>query len=65
MPQCWPFAVVADLTDMAMESLESDNGKTMDAVPAELDTPNVETILSPVRSLAGVIGETKVHEPGG
>ena len=65
MPQCWPFAVVADLTDMAMESLKSDNGKTLDAVPAGLGTPNVETILSPVRSLAGVIGTTKVHDLDG
>lgn len=33
----------------------------MDTVRAELETPNIETILSRVRSLAGVIGNTKVH----
>ena len=31
------------------------------SVQAEIENPNIETILSRVRSLAGVIGKTKVH----
>ena len=56
---------VAGLTDMVMEALKADYGKTLDAVRAELETPNIETILSRVRSLAGVIGKTKVHDLDG
>lgn len=52
---------VADLTDMVMEALKTNYGKTLDAVRTELETPNIEAILSRVRSLAGVIGKTKVH----
>ena len=56
---------VAGLTDMVMEALKAEYGKTLDAVRAELETPNIETILSRVRSLAGVIGKTKVHDLDG
>lgn len=56
---------VAGLTDMVMDALKVDYGKTLDAVRAELETPNIETILSRVRSLAGVIGKTKVHDLDG
>jgi len=49
---------VAGLTDLVMEALKSDSGKTLDAVRAEIESPNIETILSRVRSLAGVIGKT-------
>jgi hypothetical protein len=56
---------VAGLTDIVMEALKANYGKTLDAVRAELDTPNIETILSRVRSLAGVIGKTKVHDLDG
>lgn len=56
---------VAGLTDMVMEALKADYGKPLDAVWTELETPNIETILSRVRSLAGVIGETKVHDLNG
>jgi len=56
---------VAGLTDMVMEALKADYGKTLDAVRAELGTPNIEAVLSRVRSLAGVIGKTKVHELDG
>lgn len=52
---------VAGLTDMVMEALQAKYGKTFDAVRAEIENPNIETILSRVRSLAGVIGNTKVH----
>ena len=56
---------VAGLTDMVMEALKADYGKPLDAVWAELETPNIETILSRVRRLAGVIGKTKVHDLDG
>lgn len=52
---------VAGLTDMVMEALKSDYGATLTAIRAELATPNIETILSRTRSLASVIGQTKVH----
>tara|TARA_R110002110_G_scaffold405550_1_gene624805 strand:- start:74941 stop:76026 length:1086 start_codon:yes stop_codon:yes gene_type:complete len=50
---------------MVMESLKADYGNTLDAVRSELETQNIETILSRVRSLAGVIGKTKVHDLDG
>lgn len=56
---------VAGLTEMVMDALKSEYGKTLDAVCAELDSPNIEMILSRVRSLAGVIGKTKVHDLDG
>lgn len=56
---------VAGLTDMVMEALKAEYGTTLDAVWAELESPNIETILSRVRSLSGVIGKTKVHDLDG
>ncbi|MBS1157611.1 MAG: hypothetical protein H6R15_30 [Proteobacteria bacterium] len=56
---------VAGLTNMVMESLKGEYGKTLDAVRAEIENSNIETILSRVRSLAGVIGKTKVHDLDG
>lgn len=56
---------VAGLTDMVSEALEAEYGKTLNAVRGEIENPNIETILSRVRSLAGVIGKTKVHELDG
>ena len=56
---------VAGLTDMVMEALKAEYGKTLDAVRAEIENSNIETILSRVRSLAGVIGNTKVHDLDG
>ena len=52
---------VADLTDMVLGALKAEYGKTLDAVRSEIENPNIETILSRVRSLGGVIGTTKVH----
>ena len=51
---------VAGLTDLVIATLRSDYGTTLDAILAEIDNPNIETILSRVRSLAAVIGNTKV-----
>lgn len=56
---------VAGLTDMIMASLNAEYGGPLSAVRAEIENSNIETILSRVRSLAGVIGKTKVHDLDG
>jgi len=56
---------VAGITDRVMEALKADYGNTLDAVRAELETPNIETILSRARSLAGLLGKTKVDDLDG
>lgn len=56
---------VAGLTEMVLMALRDKYGKTLDAVRAEINNPNIENILSRVRSLAGVIGKAKVHELDG
>ncbi|MBP0635172.1 SIR2 family protein [Cupriavidus sp. AcVe19-6a] len=56
---------VAGLTDMVIAALNPEFGKTLEAVIAEIENPNIETILSRVRSLAGVIGKAKVHDLDG
>ena len=52
---------VAGLTDMVIETLKTEYGEVLATVCGEIDNPNIETILSRVRSLAGVIGKTQVH----
>ncbi|WBY01930.1 SIR2 family protein [Ramlibacter tataouinensis] len=52
---------VAGLTTAVMQALQEKHGATLDAIKGELSSPNIETILSRIRSLAGVIGKTKVH----
>ena len=52
---------VAGLTERVLAALSDQYGATLDAIRAELDDPNIEMILSRVRSLAGVIGTTEVH----
>jgi len=56
---------VAGLTDMVMEALKDKYGMTLDAIQTEIENPNIESILSRIRSLAGVIGKTKVHDLDG
>ena len=56
---------VAGLTDMVMDALKADYGRTLDAVRAELKTPNIETILSRLRGLGGAIDKTKVPDRDG
>jgi hypothetical protein len=51
---------VAGLTEMVLEALKSEYGDTLASVSAEIENPNIENILSRIRSLAGVIGKTKV-----
>src|SRR5438045_8377663 len=49
------------LTIAVLAALSGPYGKVLDAIRAELQNPNIEDILSRVRSLAGVIGGTPVH----
>lgn len=52
---------VDGLTKLVIASLRDPYGKVLDDLCAELDAPNIESILSRIRSLAGVIGKAKVH----
>lgn len=52
---------VEGLTQIVLQTLKEKYGATLDGLVAELEKPNIETILSRVRSLAGVIGKAKVH----
>ena len=52
---------VAGLTTSVVDALKGEFGHTLDRLIPELENPNVEGILSRVRNLADVIGETKVH----
>lgn len=56
---------VAGLTEMIVAALKETYGNTLAAVISEIEKPNIETILSRVRSLAGVIGKAKVHDLDG
>jgi hypothetical protein len=56
---------VAQLTKMVLQNLAEEYGRTLDAVCGEIKNPNIESILSRIRSLAGVIGKAKVHELDG
>jgi hypothetical protein len=57
--------VVAGLTDLVLTRLAPTYGNALVAIKAELDNPNIELILSRVRSLAAVIGATQIHELDG
>lgn len=52
---------VAGLTALVIEALKKDYQEPMAAVVAELDNPNIETILSRVRTLGSVLGKTEKH----
>lgn len=56
---------VEGLTDMVLDALKDKYGKTLDDIRAEIDNANIEMILSRVRSLAGIIGKSKVHDLDG
>jgi hypothetical protein len=53
--------VVAKLTDFVLAALAPRYGATIMSVSSEIKVPNIENILSRVRSLAGVIGKTQVN----
>ena len=57
--------VAAGLTDLVLTALAPVYGETLQAIKKELKNPNIENILSRVRSLAGVIGTTPVHKLDG
>jgi hypothetical protein len=52
---------VEGLTNIVLTTLEKKYGTTLRGVVSELGNANIETILSRVRSLAGVIGKATVH----
>jgi hypothetical protein len=52
---------VAGLTTMVLDALKKDYEKPLAAVVAELDNPNIETILSRVRTLGSVLGKMEIH----
>lgn len=52
---------VAGLTTMVIDALKNDYEKPLAAVVAELDNPNIETILSRVRTLGSVLGKMQIH----
>lgn len=52
---------VAALTEMVCTTLKPKYEATLTGIRAEIDNPNIENILSRVRSLGGVIGTSKVH----
>jgi hypothetical protein len=52
---------VAGLTEMVVGALQADYKTTLAAIQTELPSPNIESILSRVRSLASVIGSATVH----
>lgn len=52
---------VAGLTESVLSVLNKTYHESIDGICSELDDANIETILSRVRSLAGVIGKTQVH----
>lgn len=56
---------VAGLTQIVLDAVPKEYGPALDAVRNDLSDKNIESILSRVRSLAGVIGKTRVHELDG
>jgi hypothetical protein len=51
----------ADLTHSVLSALSSRYATTLSQIKAGLSSPNIENILSHVRTLASVIGNTEVH----
>jgi hypothetical protein len=52
---------VAGLTETILKNLDSKYGRQIKALKEELDNPNIEVLLTRVRSLAPLIGKTPVH----
>lgn len=52
---------VAGLTEIVLKAVEPEYGIQLSAIKAELARHDIETILSRVRTLAKVIGKSKVH----
>lgn len=56
---------VAGLTDQVLTAIESKYGAQIAGLKTDLPKHDIETLLSRIRSLSGVIGTTKVHELDG
>ena len=56
---------VAGLTDQVLAALEPKYGAQIVGLKADLAKHDIETLLSRIRSLSGVIGSTKVHDMDG
>ncbi|KKN00284.1 hypothetical protein LCGC14_1139450, partial [marine sediment metagenome] len=52
---------VAGLTEQVLATLEAKYGPQFAGLKADLPKQDIETLLSRIRSLSGVIGSTKVH----
>lgn len=52
---------VAGLTEQVLKAIEPDHGLVIDAIKKELPQHDIEAVLSRVRSLAKVIGTSKIH----
>lgn len=56
---------VAGLTDQVLKVIEPTYGVQLAGLKADLKKHDIETLLSRIRALSGVIGTTKVHELDG
>jgi len=52
---------VTGLTERVLSALKTEYNDILDSVQREIDSPNIENILSRVRSLASVIGKSQVN----
>jgi hypothetical protein len=52
---------VAELTNSVLTALAKDHGAVLDAIKTSLTNPDIETILSRIRSLSSVVGSTPVN----
>jgi SIR2-like domain len=61
-PEGTPLIPTIDnLTQTVLTALHGSYGAALDEIKTDLKAPNIENILSHVRTLASVIGEIKVH----
>lgn len=56
---------VAGLTEKVLKAIEPTYGTQIKGLKGDLDKHDIETFLSRIRSLSGVIGATKVHDLDG
>jgi hypothetical protein len=56
---------VEGLTTQVLAAMQSTHGTQITALKAELKKHDIETILSRIRSFAGVLGTSKVHDIDG
>ncbi len=56
---------VAGLTELVLKAIEPTYGSQIKALRGDLAKNDIETLLSRIRSLSGVIGTTKIHDLDG